>query len=239
MSKPWVGLPTRYDKESERFTQDRYYLDALCWAGSVPVLIPVGSERELIEEYADKLDAVLLPGSPTDIDPVHYGREAHEKLGRVFADRDQTDFLLLEIAERRRLPVLGICYGAQSLNVFRGGSLIQDIPSEIADALKHDRDGEPKEIKAHSIRLSEKGRLRRLHPQSGVDVNSYHHQAIDVPGRNLIAVATSPDGVIEAVEDDRGRFAVGVQWHPETGWRTDSFARALFSAFVRAGREAV
>ena len=69
MSKPWVGMPTRYDKESERFTQDRYYLDALCWAGSVPVLIPVGSERELIEEYADKLDAVLLPGSPTDIDP--------------------------------------------------------------------------------------------------------------------------------------------------------------------------
>ena len=65
MSKPWVGMPTRYDKESERFTQDRYYLDALCWAGSVPVLIPVGSERELIEEYADKLDAVLLPGSPT------------------------------------------------------------------------------------------------------------------------------------------------------------------------------
>ena len=95
------------------------------------------------------------------------------------------------------------------------------------------------EIKAHSIRLSEKGRLCRLHPQSEVDVNSYHHQAIDVPGRNLIPVATSPDGVIEAVEDDRGRFAVGVQWHPETGWRTDSFARALFAAFVRAGREAV
>ncbi len=235
MSKPWVGIPTRYDEKNKRFTQDRYYLDALNWAGSVPVLIPVGSDQALIAEYADKLDAVFLPGSPTDIDPVHYGREPHEKLGRVFADRDRTDFLLLDIAECHNLPVLGICYGAQSLNVYRGGSLIQDIPSEIPAALAHDLDGEPKEIKSHAVRLSEKGWLRRLNPAPGADVNSYHHQAIDVPGKNLGAVATAPDGVVEAVEDDRGRFTVGVQWHPETGWQTDSFARALFSAFVEAG----
>ena len=239
MSKPWIGIPTRYDNDSKRFTQDRYYLDALRWAGSVPVLIPVGSDQSLIEEYADKLDAVLLPGSPTDIDPIHYGCEPHPKLGRLFKERDQTDFHLLEVAEGRRLPVLGICYGVQSLNVYRGGSLVQDIPAEIPAALAHDREGEPKEIKSHSIRLRENSRLSRLHRQAEADVNSYHHQAVDVPGKNLSAVATAPDGVVEAIEDDRGPFTIGVQWHPETGWQTDSFARALFLAFVEAAREVI
>ena len=229
-------MPTRYDDEKDRFSQDRFYLDAVRSAGGVPVLIPVGGEKDLIEEYTSRLDGVLLPGSPTDIHPAHYGREPHEKLGRVFAERDNTDFILLELAEGAGLPVLGICYGAQSLNVYRGGTLIQDIPSEIPEAVAHDREGEPTEIKSHTVRL-EGTWMRRLHPEPEAQVNSYHHQSIDVAGRNLRAVAVAPDGVIEAVEDTTGKFSIGVQWHPETGWSTDRFARSLFTAFVKAARE--
>ncbi len=229
-------MPTRYDDEKHRFSQDRFYLDAVRSAGGVPVLIPVGSEQDLIDEYARRLDGILLPGSPNDIDPAHYGREPHEKLGRVFAERDNTDFILLAAAASAGLPVLGICYGAQSLNVYRGGTLIQDIPSEIPEALEHDREGEPKEIKSHSVRL-EGTWMRRLHPDPEAQVNSYHHQSIDVPGRNLRSVALAPDGVVEAVEDTTGTFAIGVQWHPETGWSTDRFARSIFTAFVDAARD--
>ena len=160
MRKPWIGIPTRYDSDKKRYWQDQRYLDAVVSVGGAPILIPVLGESDLIRDYADRLDGVLLPGSPTDIDPSHYGHEPHEKLGSIFAERDRMDFLLLDIAEHRKLPVLGICYGAQSLNVFRGGSLVQDIPSQIPDAVAHEGDGQPEEVRSHSV-ASGKGQSAR------------------------------------------------------------------------------
>jgi len=183
----------------------------------------------------ERVHGVLLPGSPTDIDPTRYGAAPHAKLGKLYPERETTDFGILDYVESKNLPVLGICFGVQSLNVHRGGSLVQDIPSLVENHLKHDEDSS-KPPARHLIRVEKDSLVGRLAGAPEVEVNSYHHQSIQNPGRNLRAVAFAPDGVIEAVEDTRGRFIVGVQWHPERGWKDDAFSKALFSSFIEQAR---
>jgi len=151
----------------------------------------------------------------------------------MIPEREALDFALLDYSDQASLPVLGICFGAQSLNVFRGGSLIQDIPSIVAAPVFHDDHGEPEQPARHLVRMTADSLLAEMAGAGTVEVNSFHHQSVGKVGRNLRAVATAPDGVIEAVEDVSGRFVVGVQWHPERGFLDNAFSRALFSAFVR------
>ena len=195
-------------------------------------MIPTFAPPAVMNEYVARLDGVLLPGSSSDIDPARYGETPHARLGKMVPDRDALDFALLEHSERAQLPVLGICFGAQSLNVFRGGTLVQDIPSLVSGAVFHDDHGEPQEPARHPVRMGEGSVLARLAGSNVVEVNSFHHQSVGLVGANLRAVAMAPDGVIEALEDVSGRFVVGVQWHPERGFQDDAFARALFSQFV-------
>jgi len=237
MSKPWIGIPARYHEKTEYIGQPRNYLDAILWAGGIPLLIPAVSNDEILTAYSKRIDGLLLPGSPTDVDPQHYGAAAHDKLGKIYPERDKTDFILLDYSEKNHKPVLGICFGVQSLNVFRGGSLVQDIPSIVSKAVAHDRDDaadSPSDPARHIVRLSEDSLIARLAQRTEVQVNSYHHQAVQNAGRNLKTVAFAPDGVVEAVEDTRGRFVVGVQWHPERGFQTDPFSQALFKSFIHA-----
>src|SRR5437867_5750542 len=140
MDKPWIGIPTRYHEKSEVVGQIRHYLDAILWAGGLPLLIPSVGDPEIIGEYAGRVQGILLPGSPTDIDPARYGATPHAGLGRLYPERDATDFAILDLVEQADLPVLGICFGVQSMNVHRGGSLVQDIPSLIPDHETHDED---------------------------------------------------------------------------------------------------
>jgi len=231
--KPWIGIPTRYHAASEVIGQIRHYLDAVIDAGGIPLLIPTVDSESVVHDYLEQADGILLPGSPTDIDPKLYRAEPHPKLGKLYPERDSTDFALMKHAESANLPILGICFGIQSLNVFRGGSLVQDIPSVVSSALTHDES-------RHSVRLEAGSLLAGLGGRNGfldMEVNSFHHQSIERPGRNLRIAAKAPDGVIEAVEDVTGRFVVGVQWHPERGWRDSEFSRRLFSAFVHASRK--
>jgi putative glutamine amidotransferase len=196
-------------------------------------MIPCVDDLAVIRLYADQIHGVLLPGSPTDIDPGRYGASRHPKLGRLYPERDSTDFALLEHAEQRELPLLGICFGIQSLNVYRGGSLVQDIPSVVAGSEIHDRDNQdPRGAARHLIRIQQDSLIGRLAGGSEAEVNSYHHQAVENPGRDLRPVAFARDGVIEAVEDTTGRFIVGVQWHPERGWENNPLSKSLFEAFV-------
>ena len=237
MKKPWIGIPTRYHQKSEYIGQIRHYLDAIIWAGGLPLMIPTLADAGIIREYAQRIDGVLLPGSPTDIDPKRYGAEPHPKLGKPYPERDVTDFTLLEEAEKNGRPVLGICFGVQSLNVYRGGSLVQDIPSLVSNAVAHDNDDvadNPADPARHMIRVAEGSLISRLAGKTDVDVNSYHNQSVQNSGRGLRPVAFAPDGVIEAVEDTSGRFIVGVQWHPERGFQTDPLSQALFKAFIQA-----
>jgi putative glutamine amidotransferase len=235
MKKPWIGIPTRYHEKSEYIGQIRHYLDAVIWAGGLPLLIPSTGDRDITREYVERIQGVLLPGSPTDVDPSHYGAAPHARLGKRYPERDATDFAILDIAEQEGMPVLGICFGVQSINVHRGGSLVQDIPALVSHPLMHDADdGLPPA--RHLVRVAEDSLIGRLAGRSEVEVNSYHHQSVDRVGQDLRPVAVSPDGVIEAVEDVKGRFVVGVQWHPERGWRDDPLSQGLFSAFIEQAR---
>jgi putative glutamine amidotransferase len=232
MAKPWIGIPTRFRDSGEPVDEIRRYLDAVLWAGGLPVMIPTFTPLSVVQGYRERLDGILLPGSPTDIDPAIFGEKPHPKLGKMLPERDALDLFLLEYGEKEQLPVLGICFGAQSLNVFRGGKLIQDIPSVVPAAAFHDDHGEPQQPGRHTVRLGKDSLLARLAGADALEVNSFHHQAISEPGKNLDVVATAPDGVIEGVEDTTGKFFVGVQWHPERGFQDDAFAKALFTAFV-------
>jgi putative glutamine amidotransferase len=235
MEKPWIGIPTRYHEKTEYIGQIQHYLDAVLWAGGLPLMIPTTDDQEIVREYVSRVQGILLPGSPTDIDPKHYRASPHAKLGKLYPERDITDFTILDYVEQRNIPLLGICFGIQSLNVYRGGSLIQDIPALVGRPVEHEA-GDGKPPSRHTVRIAEGSLIGKLAGQSEIDVNSYHHQSIEVPGRDLQPVAFAPDGVIEAVEDTRGRFIVGVQWHPERGWKDDPFAKKLFSAFIEQAR---
>jgi putative glutamine amidotransferase len=237
MAKPWIGIPTRF-QDDHTTGKIRLYLEAVLWAGGLPVMVPTFLPPVAALEYVKHLDGILLPGSSSDIDPSLYGEAPHGRLGKMAPERDAIDFSLLEHSERSQIPVLGICFGAQSLNVFRGGTLIQDIPSVVSAPVFHDDHGEPEKPARHVVHLDRNSRLGRLAGKDSIEVNSFHHQSVGRVGTNLQAVATAPDGVVEAVEDTAGRFVVGVQWHPERGFQDDVFYGALFTAFIREAERA-
>jgi putative glutamine amidotransferase len=232
-SKPLIGVTTRLDVK-DNFYLRRFYAEAVEAAGAAPVYLPLIAKREYLSAIVERLDGVLLSGSDSDVDPALYGEEPHPRLGPVVRERDQTDLLLIEMAEERALPVLAICFGMQSLNVSRGGSLIQDIEAQVGNPLKHEQ-GWPANRPSHAIEIDADSLLAELAGATSVRVNSSHHQAVKRIGRNLKAIAHSADGVTEAMIDTRAdRFALAVQWHPEVGQESDLFSQAIFRAFVEA-----
>lgn len=235
--RPLIGITMRYEPETERTYLVRFYAEAVERAGGAPVHIALIPEADYIESVVARLDGVLLPGSASDVDPLRYGREPHPKLGSVHTLRDETDGLILGIVEQRKIPLLAICYGLQAWNVSRGGTLIQDIATQMPDAIKHEQ-GAPRERRSHRVRLAEDSLLANCAGGAEWLTNSHHHQAIETLGDNLRAVAWSSDGLVEACEDTRedGRWAVGVQWHPEIDWANDRLSTELFARFIDVAR---
>jgi putative glutamine amidotransferase len=235
--RPRIGITMRIELETDRFYLGRHYSEAVEAAGGAPVHIGLIPDSEYIAAVTDGLDGILLPGSDSDVDPQRYGREPHKALGHVHSIKDETDLMVLEEVERTRLPLFGICFGMQVLNVFRGGTLIQDIASQVQGAVKHEQ-GPPRDRPSHRIRLLEESRLASLAARDEAVVNSHHHQAIETVGRDLVASAWAADGLVEALEDPRSdRFVIAVQWHPELGWERDSLSQTLFSRFVSEARQ--
>ena len=235
--RPRIGIPMRIELETDRFYLSRYYSEAVEAAGGLPVNIPLIPRADYIAGVVDSLDGVLLPGSDSDMDPQRYGREPHPQLGSIHPLKDETDLLVLAELERRRMPLFAICYGIQSLNVSRGGTLIQDIGSQVPNAIKHEQ-GVPRDRHSHRVRVLEDSLLGKLAGGEATPVNSHHHQAIERLGRELVATAWATDGIVEAVEDPRSdRYVLGVQWHPELGWERDGLSRALFDRFVAEARK--
>jgi putative glutamine amidotransferase len=234
--RPRIGITMRIELETNRFYLSRYYSEAVEAAGGLPVNIPLIPQADYIAGVMDSLDGVLLPGSDSDIDPFRYGQQPHPQLGSVHPLKDETDLLVLAEIERRRVPLFAICYGIQSLNVSRGGTLIQDIASQVPNSMKHEQ-GVPRDRHSHGVRILEDSMLGKLAGGENAPVNSHHHQAIETLGRELVATAWATDGIVEAVEDPRSdRFVLGVQWHPELGWERDELSRALFDRFVDEAR---
>jgi putative glutamine amidotransferase len=235
--RPRIGITMRLELTTDRFYLGRHYSEAVEAAGGLPVHLPLIPKAEYITAVMSAVDGLLLPGSDSDVDPARYGHEPHPQLGFVVPEKDETDLMTLAEAERLGLPVFAICFGIQSLNVSRGGTLIQDIPSQLPKAIKHEQ-GAPRDRHSHRVRILDGSLLRELAGGENVPVNSHHHQAIENVGRELVATAWAPDGLVEAVEDPRSdRFVLGVQWHPELAWDRDPLSQALFSRFIAEARK--
>ena len=222
----------RIEHETDRFYLSRHYSEAVEAAGGAPVHISLIPNLDYVGSVVDGLDGILLPGSDSDVDPLRYGQQPHPALGAVHTIKDATDLLVIEAAERRQLPLFAICFGMQVLNVSRGGTLIQDIRSQVPDAIKHEQ-GAPRDRPSHRVTMLENSKLTKIAGTFDAVVNSHHHQAIESVGANLVATAWATDGVIEALEDPRSdRFVMAVQWHPELGWQRDELSQRLFKSFV-------
>ncbi len=229
---PIIGITVRIDPDKDTYHLRTTYPRAILHAGGIPLLIPLLTEPGYLDAVAQALDGILLTGNPGDVDPFRYGQAPHVALGPVHPERDETDLQLLRIADARRIPVFAICYGMQLLNVHRGGTLFQDLPSQVENVMQHQQRGTFRRV-AHGIQIDRDSLLAKLAGGVTVRVNSHHHQGIDELGRDLRAIAWAADGVIEAVVGTQpSHFVLGVQWHPEINADHDSFSQALFKHFV-------
>ena len=241
--KSRVGIPYRTRKEElrgERAKHDKY-VQAVERAGGEPVKVSLGLSSDELKMLAQTLEAVVLPGSSADVDPSLYHAGRNPKSNEADRDREKADFALLDHAFKEHKPVLAICYGVQSLNVFLGGSLIQDIPSEVHTQIQHPWIGRDKGVPEpfHAVRFEPGSRLAQSAGEHEATVNSSHHQSVLDVGRGLRIAARAADGVIEGVEwTGDGNWVTGVQWHPERLAETDSLAKLLFRDLVAAARRA-
>jgi putative glutamine amidotransferase len=231
-----IPVPTSEDLEYNARALPQY-LQALEAAGAQAVVIPLNATQAHVAKMLEGVQGVLLPGSGFDVDPQRYGEEAIAECGPKDEARTAVDELLLQDAFNLKKPILGICQGLQSLNVWRNGSLVQHLTTDVNHAPGRGV------IEAHPVQIADGSRLAALLKESGetsgaqvAEVNSSHHQAVRVPGDKLLVSAVSPgDGVIEAVElDAPEHFVVAVQWHPERTYAQSAFSRAIFSAFAEA-----
>lgn len=234
--RPVVGVTLGDGDEPGVHAMREDYVRSVEQADAVPVVLPPVSPGD-VPALLDRLDGVVLSGG-VDVDPALYGQAPHPKLGRVNRRRDDFELALTREALRRDVPILAICRGHQVLNVATGGTLVQDVPSLIEGAVKHDGQG-PRWRHAHRVEVTAPSRLRDILGQDALAVNSIHHQAVGRVGEDLVVSARCPeDGVVEGLEMPGRRFVVSVQWHPESFWnRPDTFQR-LFDAHTEACRVA-
>ena len=211
------------------------YEEAVRRAGGDVRILNYDSDRPA--DVVGQVDGILLTGGD-DVLPALYGGAPHPAFDAAEPGRDEYEIELARRAADANLPLFAICRGIQVLNVARGGTLVQDIPSELPDAISHEMRETPHTL-AHEVWISEGTLLHQLLRDrlegDACQVNSRHHQAVHKLGTGLIVSATAPDGLIEAVEDPSQRFCIGVQWHPENFYRTGEF-RALFEGFIEAAR---
>lgn len=243
--KPRVGIPYRTRKEELSGERRKYqsYVDSVLRAGGEPVEVSVALPPADLSRLARSLDAVVLTGSPADINPSLFHTSRHPKGADPDADRERTDFALLDHAFAEHKPVLAICYGVQLLNVYRGGSLVQHISTmddsaEVKTIIPHPTNEQRDPEFRHPIRIDSSTRIAQLAHAFGANVNSSHHQSILEPGDGLRIIARAPDGVIEAVEwTGNSNWVTGVQWHPERMEGSESLADSLFRELISVARK--
>ena len=244
VNSPRIGVTAALREETKYIAQnplecfvrtDADYAKGVFEAGGVPIVLPPSVSLRAAEALLDSVDGLLLSGGP-DLDPAYYGEKPIPELGRTIPEWDALEMALLRLALEREMPIFGICRGMQMLNVALGGTLYQDVPSQLgADVLNH-RQTTPKCQVTHEVEVLDDSYLAKITDRRTVEVNSYHHQGIKGLADALKVAASSVDGVIEALEsrDFSERWLVGVQWHPEGMRDTASGHRDLFEAHVCA-----
>src|SRR5437867_2203665 len=238
MSKPLIGICPNL-KSGQPFG-DAYFLYSLYTSlisqnGALPVILPLVGSREEARELLERVEGLVLTGG-ADIDPKHYGQAARHPERLAPRERTASDFAYAREAKDRGMPVLGVCLGAQTLNVAFGGSLLQHIPEDVPGALEHEDEPEGT-APEHPIRVEAGTTLARALGVETALVNSYHHQGIGELAPGFRVAARSPDGIVEAIERGDHPFFIGVHWHPERMPDSEITSR-LLRAFVDATRGA-
>ncbi len=232
MSAPLIGLTTYPRDLEQRFHLRADYADAVRRAGGIPILLPPGEPR--VEETLDRIDGLLLAGGG-DIDPALYGGRPHETIYNVDAGRDASEIEMAKRAVETGLPTLGICRGAQVINVALGGTLIEHLPDLVGDEIPHRTpDRQPTR---HPVSVKTGSHLAKILGLTELEPTSWHHQAVRKPAPGLEVVAHAPDGTIEAVEMPTHPWLVAVQFHCELRAAEDPTEQRVFDELVRAARE--
>ncbi|HJX11435.1 MAG TPA: gamma-glutamyl-gamma-aminobutyrate hydrolase family protein [Candidatus Binatia bacterium] len=220
--EPIIFLPRRYCRAVEN-------------NGGMPMLLPFTRSRALMRQFIDRLDGLLISGGAFDIHPSYYNENPIKKIGAIKAERTEFELEMTHLALKRDLPLLGICGGAQAINVALGGSLYQDIATQAPHANQHEQ-GTKKEIGGHRVTIERGTKLADILRRRTLEVNTTHHQAVKAIGTGLVVNATAEDGLIEGIESLRHSFVLGVQWHPEVLAPRHVAQRRIFSFFIYSCR---
>lgn len=226
-----VTATTEIIRGRSRVRVNEAYTDALASVGLVPIILPPGDPIVAACSLREIAGLVLTGGE--DIDPRRFGEEPHPATGEPHQPRDAYEIALARAAYERRIPTLAICRGVQVMNVALGGTLVQDIPTQVKTTINHDQ-SEQRHDRVHEVRFEPGSAVARLMNAPAIFTNSSHHQSLDQVPPELKVTGRAPDGVIEAVEPtDPAWWMIGVQWHPEelTGTAED-WDRRLFAAFA-------
>ena len=234
--RPIIGVLAEIDNELSTMVQNPY-IHAIEKSGGIPVLFPYVGECKTIERLVDICDGFFFTGG-ADIDPKRYGEEPRETIGDVQEHRDEFEFNVFQRVIKTSKPILAICRGAQLINVALGGTLYQDIPSEVQTKILH-KQIEPKFSNSHDVRIMINTPLYEMMRTERIKANSFHHQAIKTLGDGLEIMALAKDGIIEAVYSSGRQYIRAYQWHPERLFETDTKNRIIFEDFIRVCESAV
>lgn len=227
--RPSIGITCAFSETEQGYWLRRQYVEAVTHAGGLPLILPATAEAP-IEAIAERIDGLLLSGGG-DIDPVWFGEEPHVACGRIDPVADAFEISLCRLFLTQERPILGICRGAQVLNVAAGGDIYQDVVEQTGSKLQHAQKA-PDCHPTHSVTLHEESLLARILGETTIRVNSFHHQGVRRVAPHFRAVAHAGDGVVEAIEKPGVPVTLGIQWHPERTYGDNPSERALFKEFV-------
>lgn len=233
MKQPLIGITTFIGKNNQEVP--KRFIDVISAEHGVPMLLPEIENEDLIKAQVESIDALLLTGGD-DVDPALYNQDPHQKLGNIEPERDEYEWKLIDYALEKGIPVLGICRGSHMLNIHEGGTIYQDIYSQIEDGtelIKHQKN-DKKEHFTHKVNIKKGSKMYEIVKQEEIFTISNHHQAVNKVAPGFQVAAKTNDGIVEAIESTEQDFVIGLQWHPEERYHTDESSQNIIRRFVEA-----